>query len=144
MNMEHWKSASCHEVASASAANLELEVREYDDFPEIYRLCFISRLVKEPPVSLEFTLPNFEVLRQALSLLQIGCAGNESKDVVILGQCFGRNVTLAQDDDWMKRFFIRISDKEFPLGDRLTFTIAGDEAEHFVSILQAITDELEV
>lgn len=143
-NMEEWKAAFCCEVASATSANFEIEVREYNDFPNVYRLCFISRLVKAPPISLEFTLPNFEVLRQALSLLQKGCAGNQCPDVVILGQCFGRNVTLAQDDDWSQRFFIVIRDDNFPLGDRLTFTIAGDEVENLVSILQTVVEELGV
>jgi hypothetical protein len=142
--MEERKAASCYEVASATSANFEIEVREYKDFPNVYRLCFISRLVKAPPISLEFTLPNFEILREALPLLQAGCAGNECQNVVILGQCFGRNVTLAQDDDWLQRFFIAIRDNDFPLGDRLTFTIAGEEVENFVVILQTVVDELGV
>lgn len=51
-------------------------------------------------------------------------------------------MTLAQDDDWLQRYFIIIRDDEFPMGDSLTVTIAGDRLIQFAAVLQAIVEEL--
>ena len=141
--MEARNSWGYAEVAAATSANFEIEVREYHDFPGVYKLSFISRLIKCPPLSLEFTLHNLKVLRQALSLLQAGSTQTKRDDVVLLGHYFGRCVRLSQDDDWPNRFFIVVRDDEYPRGDILQLTIAGDDVEPLVAVLQAIVDELE-
>lgn len=73
-------------MTSGSLADFELEVREYEGYHDIYRLRLILNPSNHSRISLEFTLPNLEVLEQALSYLQAGCLEHESQGIINFGQ----------------------------------------------------------
>jgi hypothetical protein len=140
---EQWESCSYSVEAFGSTEDFELEVREYKNHPDVHRLNLVLYPNTHSRIILEFTLLSFDVLEQVLSYLQVGCLEQECQGIVKLGKCFGRDVTFAQDNDWLQRYFIVIRDKEFPMGDTLTFTIAGDRTKQFVMLLEAILEELQ-
>jgi len=138
---EIYRTASYSLLASGCSANFELEVWEYDAHPGIYWLNFVLEPKSHSRSVLLFTLTELHILEQALSYLQEGCLERECQGFVTLGQCFGRAVTLAQDDEWLQRYYIMVQDDNFP-GDVLCFTVAGDRMKQLVAVLKEIIEEL--
>lgn len=139
---ESYNLASYSLLASGYSANFELEVWEYyEAHPGIYWLNFVWEPKSHSRIELSFTLTGLNVLEQALAYLQEGCLERECQGSLILGQCFGRAVTLAQDDEWLQRYYILVQDDNFP-GDVLCFTVAGDRMKQLVAVLKEIIEEL--
>ena len=141
--MEEYRFGPSYEATFAESADFELEVREfYEEYPGIYQLSIVLNPKTHSRIELVFTLSGLEVLEQMLAYLQVGCLGNRSENVVKLGQCFGRNATLAQDDEWLQRYFLFIRNDTFPGGDYLAITIAGEKVQQLITVLEEIIKEL--